>query len=278
MLQDIGPHQYWNEYKPRESKPEDYLLIFENDTVLLCAESGADSIPQISAIERQYPMAAGDPIYLFRVDDRAFYFSPHTVEAADLFHYQQVHALRELEPSWMAFAGATALHLARWYDTHRYCGKCANLMTHKETERALFCSSCGIVEYPKIAPVVIVGITDGDKILLSKYSHGGYKKYALLAGFMEIGETLEDTIRREVMEEVGLQVDNIRYYKSQPWAFSESVLIGFFADVVGDRSVHIDKEELSEAAWFTRESIPEDDSTLSLTWDMIEHFRKGNTQ
>jgi NAD+ diphosphatase len=132
-----------------------------------------------------------------------------------------------------------------------------------------------VVEYPRISPVVIVGILDGDDILLAKAAVGEYKKHGLISGFVELGESLEGAVAREVMEEVGLTVHNLRYYKSQPWAFSQSLLMGFFADLKGERTVTVNPAELSEAAWFPRPEIPAGDSRLSLTWDMIEAFRNG---
>lgn len=132
------------------------------------------------------------------------------------------------------------------------------------------------MEYPKISPAIIVGILDGTRILMTRYSLGPYRKYALVAGFMEIGETLEDTVRREVMEEVGLRVKNIRYFKNQPWAFSDSLLVGFFADVDGSPKVTLDQTELAEATWFEREHMPPGGSSnISLTYEMIEAFRKN---
>ena len=129
--------------------------------------------------------------------------------------------------------------------------------------------------FPKIAPAVIVGVTHGDKILMTKYAGREYKRYALIAGFTEIGETAEETVKREVMEEVGLHVKNLRYYKSQPWAFSDTLLMGFFAEVEGDDSITLDREELALAEWFERENIPASESDISLTSEMIEFFRAG---
>jgi NAD+ diphosphatase len=139
----------------------------------------------------------------------------------------------------------------------------------------VFCPHCGVTTYPNISPVIIVGVTDGDHLLLTRYAQGEYQKHALIAGFVEIGETLEDAARREVQEETGLCIKNLHYYKSQPWAFSESLLAGFFAEVDGSTDVHVDQVELSEAIWFSRETLPLEDTTLSLTWDMIETFRRG---
>ena len=139
----------------------------------------------------------------------------------------------------------------------------------------LRCPVCGHTVYPKISPAVIVGVKDGDRLLLTKYSGRAYKRYALIAGFNEIGESIEDTVRREVMEEVGLKVKNIRYYKSQPWSFSETLLMGFYCDLDGSAEIQLDTEELSEGVWMKREEIPKPVSDISLTSEMIERFRRG---
>ena len=118
----------------------------------------------------------------------------------------------------------------------------------------MVCPECKNIEYPKISPAVIVAVTNGNRLLLSRYARGGYRNYALIAGFAEVGETLEDTVRREVMEEVGLKVKNIRYYKSQPWSFSDSLLVGFFAELDGDDTITLEEEELAEAVWFERDN------------------------
>ena len=139
------------------------------------------------------------------------------------------------------------------------------------------CPVCGQTEYPKISPAVIVAITNGNKLLMSRYrvNHSTYRGYALIAGFVEIGETFEETVRREVMEEVGLKVKNIRYYKSQPWSFSSTLLCGFFCDVDGDTSITLDTNELALAEWFARENIPVEDDGISLTREMIRVFKHG---
>ena len=137
------------------------------------------------------------------------------------------------------------------------------------------CPSCGNQEYPVLCPAVIVGITNGDKIILSKYEGRRFKRYALIAGFAEIGETIEETVHREVMEEVGLKVKNLRYYKSQPWSFSSTLLCGFFCDVDGDTSITLDTNELALAEWFARENIPVEDDGISLTREMIRVFKHG---
>lgn len=273
MLQDIAPHRFRNEFKRKEPLDTDYVLITNGNKILSVCSSEIAAIPRYCTVQAHFPAVAESSIYLFSIDKISFYLSTQDVAETGHFYYYDVQIFSSMEPVWMTFALATASHLAHWYSTHQYCGRCATDMVHSVKERAMCCPSCGITEYPKISPVVIVAIADGDRLLMTKYANAGYKKYALIAGFSEIGETLEDTIHREVMEEVGLRVCNLRYYKSQPWAYSESLLMGFFADLDGDGQPTLDQQELSEAVWFSRDEIPMDDSTLSLSWDMIEAFR-----
>jgi NAD+ diphosphatase len=127
--------------------------------------------------------------------------------------------------------------------------------------------------FPKIAPAVIVGVINGDKILLTKYANREYKRYALIAGFNEIGETIEETVRREVMEEAGLYVKNLKYYKSQPWGFDSNLLMGFFCEVDGSDKIRLDEHELSEAEWVDKENIPDYGENLSLTHEMMMVFK-----
>ena len=150
--------------------------------------------------------------------------------------------------------------------------------TSKETyidskERALRCE-CGNVLYPRVVPAVIVGITNGDKILVTKY-RTGFAHFALVAGFTEIGETLEETVAREAMEETGLKVKNIRYYKSQPWGIVDDILVGFYCDVDGDDTIKMDEGELKVAEWRSREDIELQPDEYSLTNEMMKMFKDG---
>ena len=144
-------------------------------------------------------------------------------------------------------------------------------------ERAMQCPSCGALSYPVICPSVIVAITDGDRLLLTKYapSHSRHRQYALVAGYTEVGETLEQTVHREVMEEVGLKVKNLRYYKSQPWSFTDTLLMGFFCELDGEDGITLDTDELAMAEWFEREQMPVEAEDLSLTNEMMMAFKHG---
>ena len=274
LFQDIHPHEFRNEFTGKAPEDTDYVIFTKKSMLLMNDGSGTPALPNYHESAVIFPEAVKDLIYLFSVDQAAFFLSLREVSETEDYRYRNAFVFRELKPDWLAFAGATAAHLALWYDTHRYCGRCTTPTVHKDDERAVVCPHCGNIEYPKIAPVVIVGITDGDRLLLTKYA-AGYNRHALVAGFVEIGETLEGAVRREVLEEVGLRVKNIRYFKSQPWAFSGSILSGFYADVDGSTAIRVDHNELAEADWFDRSSIPAGDSTMSLTWTMVEAFRSG---
>ena len=138
----------------------------------------------------------------------------------------------------------------------------------------MVCPACHYTAYPRIMPAVIVGVANGDKLLITRY-RTGFRYNALIAGFTEIGETMEETVQREVMEEAGIRVKNIRYYKSQPWSFSSTLLCGFFCDVDGDTSITLDTNELALAEWFARKNIPVEDDGISLTREMIRVFKHG---
>ncbi len=139
----------------------------------------------------------------------------------------------------------------------------------------LLCPHCGNMIFPKICPAVIIAVTDGDRLLLSKYAGRAFTRYALIAGYTEIGETLEQTVAREVMEEVGLKVKNIRYYKSQPWGVDGNILAGFYCDLDGSDQIHLDETELSMAGWYPRDDLPAKDDGISLTREMVRIFGEG---
>ena len=175
------------------------------------------------------------------------------------------------------YAAFTAFHLDHWYRTSRYCGRCGKRMIYGKKERMMECPDCGNQVYPRINPAVIVGVISPDhkKLLVTKYARSrGVKVNALVAGFTEIGETFEDTVRREVMEEVGLRVKNIRYYKSQPWGIADDILAGFYCEAEQGQEVHLDTDELRSAVWQSPEEITGQPDNLSLTNEMMIYFKE----
>lgn len=276
VIQDIAPHIYKNEYRPVVPQKDSYLLIYEGNKILLIIEEEQIRFPTFKELEMWNPHLYETYTYLFSIDEKTFYLAENVnYEKLAGYKLEGMEMFRNAQPQHMAFAGITGWQLYKWYNSHRFCGKCGKLMRHDEKERMMYCEACGQMEYPKICPAVIVGITDGNRLLMSKYAGREYKKYALIAGFAEIGETIEDTVRREVLEEVGLKVKNIRFYKSQPWSFSDTLLFGFFVELDGNDSITLDKEELALAEWFEREEIPVPKQTASLTNEMILAFKNA---
>ena len=216
--------------------------------------------------------------FLFELDDRDYYRLEIQEENSEKFEKEHCvkfvkrSAFRELGPKEMTFVAITGMHLNGWYMKNRYCGCCGNSLVHDSKERMLRCPVCNNMIFPRINPAVIVGVKDKNRILLTKYRDREYKKYALIAGFNEIGESLEDTVRREVMEEAGLKVKNIEYYKSQPWGFADNILMGFFCELDGDSEITMDEDELSVAEWVERGEIPVTLEDVSVTNEMIYSF------
>ena len=274
MIQDIQPKHLDNQYRPVPPDKGSWVLYYEDRAVLLKKTENGIVFPKFRELERLNEEIYTEYIYLFSVDEERYYLVQElNREPLSDFTMENTEIFRTAQPQYHAFAGITGYQLYNWYRGHKYCGRCGKLMVRDEKERMLRCSSCNNMEFPKICPAVIVGVTDGNRILMSKYAGRAYKKYALLAGFTEIGETVEGTVAREVMEEVGLKVKNIRYYKSQPWAFSDTLLMGFYCDLDGDDQITIDKNELALAQWFEREDTPDVMSEESLTNEMILKFK-----
>ena len=274
MIQDIAPHRYSNAYTPLPPRPRDCVLYYEPHKTLLRRHKDQIVFPTFEELNSHNHGIQNEATFLFAIDDCCFYLADH-VDPVPLsgFTLENTEVFRLADPQHLAFAGITGYQLYQWYHSRRFCGCCGSPMEKDAKERMLFCPVCKSMEYPKLSPAVIIALTHKNRLLLSKYAGRTFKKYALLAGFVEIGETLEDTVKREVMEEVGLPVTNIRYYKSQPWSFSGTVLMGFFCDLEGDdEQITLDEHELSLAQWFDREDIPVSPARDSLTNEMIMTF------
>ena len=297
MFQDLDI-RYDNAWRRAEPSTDSVALIRREDGILAELTDGRLAFPRFGqlspaarGLEWRYAFTLGEETYFLaqweegtgpetadRLPD-----APHPAQCAHRGSFPQGGRLwwvqskeyRNLGPKDAVFAAAVSESLHRWYGATRFCGRCGKPMTDSDTERARVCPDCGLTVYPKICPAVIVAVTHGDRLLLTKYQGRAFKRYALVAGFAEIGESIEDTVRREVLEETGLRVKNLRYYKSQPWVFTDSLLFGFRCELEGSDEITIQQSELSEAGWYRREEIPGDYSGISLTGEMIERFKNG---
>jgi NAD+ diphosphatase len=274
MIQDIEPRVFYNEFKNKKSILEDLFLAYQGDTVLIREDKDKLWYPSFSDFSVSHPNLMREAQFLFTIDEINYYLVEEDgLDDVTGWTYVSTSRFRLEKKYWRSFAGAVGWQLNRWYSNHRFCSRCSKPLKRSEKDRLLYCESCGMTVYPSISPCVIVAVHDGDRLLLTKYANRAYRNYALIAGFAEIGESLEQTVRREVMEEVGLKVKNIRYYKSQPWPFTDTMLAGFYAELDGDDTIRLDEDELAIGVWLQRDEIPEADSNISLTSEMIEAFR-----
>lgn len=169
---------------------------------------------------------------------------------------------------WVA---GRALQIVEWDTTHRFCGRCGTATEPVPGERAKRCPACRLLAYPRISPAVIVRVTRGDEILLARGRRFAEPIYSVLAGFVDPGESLEETVVREIREEAGIEVADVAYWGSQPWPFPHSLMVGFTARWASGE-LRIDDEELVDAGWFTRDALPQLPMTFSIARALIESW------
>ena len=294
MIHDILPHVLNNEFKVCDPKPTDFVIRYDGAKTLLkkVATSGQEgasavgyAIPRVGellALEGK-TLADFEGHYLFSIDDTAFFLDDSieakpadTVATPEGYEFMGSRTFRTMNPV-ERMGGATAVHIAHWESLNKFCGKCGNVTIRGDHERSIVCPKCGNVVYPRISPVVIVAVRNGDKLLMAHNIDNPNPRLFLISGFVEVGESLEQAVHREVMEEAGLRVKNIRYFGSQPWPFSDSMIAGFTAELDGDDTIRMQASELSEAMWVSREDIPEYETDVSISCCLIENFRRGFT-
>jgi NAD+ diphosphatase len=164
-----------------------------------------------------------------------------------------------------------ASHIIEWDRTDRYCSRCRTEMNRARGIRAKECPGCGFLSFPRISPAVIVLIERDNRVLLARVKRFTTELYSVLAGFVEPGESLEETVKREVEEEVGISIKNIRYFGSQPWPFPDSLMIGFTAEYESGE-ITIDEAEVSDAGWFDPDNLPIIPGKISIARQLIDWF------
>ena len=284
MVQDIYPHHFDNSFASAKApQPQSPVFVFRGRD-LLCRDPEEGAFPSLPIVSGLFPgLPEGTDecrlTYIFTVDETpCFLCLEEMSRIPEGYSFHNIRDVRAFFPGRndTLLSVFTALHLDNWYRHNRFCGCCGEKMHPGKDERRMDCPKCGNQVYPRINPAVIVGVTNGDELLITWYARTRGVSYpALVAGFTEIGESFEETVRREVMEEVGLKVRNIRYYKSQPWGLADDILAGYYCDVDGDPAIRLDRNELKTAAWTRREEITGQPDDLSLTNEMMMVFRAG---
>ena len=247
-------------------------FIFNNNRLLVRSGGGICSLPDAAEISPLGPDPAPG-IFLGLLGERPCYAAalekedgvPASCEWMDL---RRLPGAIGEELFWIA---GRANHLLDWDRSHRFCGGCGHPTEDKSDERAKQCPACGRINYPRLSPAVIMAVIKGDRILLARNKRFSAPFYSVLAGYVEPGETLEECVRREIHEEVGLRVGNIRYFGSQPWPFPNSLMVGFIADYAGG-TITVDKTELTEADWFSADALPNLPLKVSIARQLIDWF------
>lgn len=274
MIHEIFPHRLNITYLANENIGErDYVLHYDGNSLLLKTSSNDLEIPRkkdlsIISDNTEYTFVfALNGVSCFLIWDKLKAVESH-------FIYKEIDFFRTIRQQEIAWISIVGYHLMNWYSLNKFCGKCGTRTQQKPDERALICPECNTIVYPKISPAIIVAIICNNKILLARGSNFKGDWYSLIAGYVDVGESLEEALIREVKEEVGLDINKIRYFKSQPWPLSGSMMIGFIAEADENQPISIDENEIAEAAWFTRGNLPKHSSNLSIAGEMIEKFEK----
>jgi len=253
-----------------------YWFIFKGYELLVCVDPLSErySIPFFDDIKQLNHMIS-DIQYLGKVNGKDSYAASLSGDV-NLEGYI-LKGLRflycDIEDDWYRLANR-ACHLNNWKKKNRFCGCCGEPMHPSPDEVAMLCRNCGNIVYPRISPAIIVSITKGDQILLAHAAKFTNNVYSVIAGYVEPGETLEECVKREVFEEEGLHIKNIKYFTSQPWPYPDSLMTAFTAEYESGE-IKIDGIEIEDANWYTRDNLPELPSKASVAMKLISAWLNG---
>lgn len=238
---------------------------------LLCDAAG--SFVLLNDIEaNSLDLNQNSELYLGTMDGEDLWIRMvHTGELPKSYQWLGLRSqLEVVSPEAFQLAGR-ALQVARWFYDHRFCGRCGKPTTQDSFDFARVCGVCSLRFYPRISPCMIVLVTRGDELLLAHHHRASRVMYTTLAGFVEAGEGVEDCIRREIREEVGVEVGKLDYFRSQPWPFPHQLMLGFYAEYAsGD--INIDATEIIDAKWFRYDELPQIPAIATVAGQLITHY------
>jgi NAD+ diphosphatase len=247
-------------------------FAFRGYRLLVHLEEGLAKIPHTANFEKM-GLTINRQQYLGTVGDQHC-FSAEIADddvAPKGWSFYGLRRLYGLLPEDLFWVAAAAVQIVDWDRTHQYCGRCGVRTHNKSHERAKECPQCGLLSYPRIAPAIIVLVEKDDTLLLARSHRHPSGMYSVLAGFVEPGETLEAAVKREIREEVGIEVKDIHYFGSQPWPFPNSLMIAFTCSYAGGEIV-LEEEEIADANWFTAGNLPPIPPKISIARRLIDWF------
>ncbi|MFZ7111464.1 MAG: NAD(+) diphosphatase [Desulfatiglandales bacterium] len=257
---------------PSSLRSPAWWFFFRGNRLLIKAESRTAGVPlleepealHLGPVRKQY-LGTLDGVPCFSAE------CPLQAEAPEGMRFQGLRQLfGVLETTFFQVAGR-AIQIMKWDQKNQYCGRCGAPVRPIPQERAKVCPECGLKAFPRLSPAVIAAVVRDERILLARANRFPVHMYSVLAGFVEPGETLEECLRREVKEEVGLEIGDIRYFGSQPWPFPDSLMIAFTARYAGGEIV-IDHNEIAEAGWYSPHRLPPVPDKISIARKLIDWF------
>lgn len=249
-----------------------WWFIFRHNRLLVQAEAEQATVPFVDT-----PADLGLPVvqshmlgWLADVPCFAAEVAEETPPPAGM-QFQSLRRLYGLLDDNLFWVAGRAVQIVAWDRTHRFCGQCGTPTQRRKRENVRVCPQCNLHAYPRVSPAMIVAVTYQNKILLARSGRHPSGLFSVLAGFVEPGETLEECVRREVMEEVGLAVAHIRYFGSQPWPFPNSLMIAFTCESNGTE-ITMQDDEIVEAGWFDADNLPNIPPPISISRRLIDDF------
>ncbi len=249
-----------------------YWLAFGSGRILTGTHDNRATIPLLSGLP-DIGLSPARTQYLGTLDGKACYSAelPPDTTAPEGFSLRDLRTLYGMIDEDLYLLAGRAMQIVAWDQTHQFCGRCGHPTEYLPAERGKKCPVCGFTSFPRLSPATITAVLKGDEILLTHYAVSRSNMHTIIAGFVEPGETLEECVRREVAEEAGVQVKNIRYFSSQPWPFPNSLMIGFIADYAGGEP-KADGVEIASVGWFSAASMPEVPPKMSIAREIIDWF------
>ncbi|WP_046212498.1 NAD(+) diphosphatase [Paenibacillus wulumuqiensis] len=249
-----------------------YWFIFRGNE-LLVHENGEQPTMPVTAGPEPYGLQPVRSLYLGHIEQASCYTAEldADTEAPAGMTFLPLFALYDRIDEDLFHLAGRGLQMLAWDATYQFCGRCGSPLGHADHERSKVCPSCGLSHYPRLAPAVITLILKDNQLLLARAGHFKNNMYGLIAGFVEPGETLEDCVQRETMEEIGIRINNIRYFDSQPWPFPHSLMVGFIADYESGE-IQVDGEEIVHADWFGVDNLPNIPPRISIARKMIDWY------
>jgi len=277
----MWPHDP-DEFLPSHIEPDDadhgdaWYFVFQRGELIIKSVQGVPE-PTTADDFRWFDMETSSKHFLGHYGDRPCYALSADGQLTEGFQTTALRGLLGRTSASLFYLAGRAQQVIEWHETHQFCGRCGIPMEDHPNDRAKQCPKCHLINYPRLSPSIIVLVTRGDEMLLARNIGWPNGMYSTLAGFVEAGESIEQTVHREVFEEVAIRVDNLEYFGSQSWPFPNSLMLGFHAEYAGGEIV-CQADEIADAKWFKPDNLPQTPPRTAISGWLIEEFIRRRNQ